>query len=518
MIWGVRSSRTVAIAIASAAFVVCCVLPVGAILAAALPSGVSAPLDARQRGLLFNTLVLGLGTATLATVAGAPLGFVLARTALPFKMPLRLALLSPALLPPYVVALAGVYLSEHLAAMLPALAIPGPYGLAGAIVALSFSQYPLAMLATEVGLRRVEARLEEAALLAVAPGRVLRRITAPLIAPIVLSAALMIFVLAIADFSVPAVLRARVFTTEIFTAFAALYDVERATALAIPLLGVSLVVAMAAAGMAAGRLVSTRRTAGAPAPMAFATWGRSAANVIVCLAIAALGVPVLVLGSEAFKAASSADVVRGSGQAAINSLLLAAIGATAITAIAGILGHARARAGAVPSAVVDVLCILLFSVPSTIVGVGLIAVWNRPGVPGMVYGTDVMLLLGYLARFLPVATLAVAATLRSVPASHEEAAAIAGARWPSTMRRIVLPQVRVGLAAVWVIVFILAFGEVGTSILIAPAGETTLPIRVFTLTANAPPGQLAVLALFQSAILLSPLAILGFVIASRKRT
>ena len=85
------------------------------------------------------------------------------------------------------------------------------------------------------------------------------------------------------------------------------------------------------------------------------------------------------------------------------------------------------------------------------------------------------------------------------------------------MRRIVLPQIRIGLAAVWVIVFILAFGEVGTSILVAPAGETTLPIRVFTLTANAPPGHLAVLALFQSAILLSPLALLGLILASRKR-
>jgi ABC-type Fe3+ transport system permease subunit len=67
-----------------------------------------------------------------------------------------------------------------------------------------------------------------------------------------------------------------------------------------------------------------------------------------------------------------------------------------------------------------------------------------------------------------------------------------------------------------VISFILAFGEVGTSILVAPPGESTLPIRVYTLTANAPPGQIAALALFQSAVILCPLILLGTAIASRK--
>ena len=51
-----------------------------------------------------------------------------------------------------------------------------------------------------------------------------------------------------------------------------------------------------------------------------------------------------------------------------------------------------------------------FAAPSTIVGVGLIGLWNRPGVVGALYGTDVMFILGYLARFVPVAALAIAAT------------------------------------------------------------------------------------------------------------
>jgi ABC-type Fe3+ transport system permease subunit len=77
------------------------------------------------------------------------------------------------------------------------------------------------MLATEAAARRVDAHLEESALLAASPRRVLWRITLPLIGPTVAAAGLIVFVLALSEFGVPALLRLRVFTTEAFTAFAA---------------------------------------------------------------------------------------------------------------------------------------------------------------------------------------------------------------------------------------------------------------------------------------------------------
>jgi iron(III) transport system permease protein len=182
-----------------------------------------------------------------------------------------------------------------------------------------------------------------------------------------------------------------------------------------------------------------------------------------------------------------------------------------VVSLAVWLGYARARAPGRIGQLADVLLLVVFAVPSTIVGVGLIGLWNRPGVLGTVYGTDAMFLLAYLARFVPVAALALAASTRFVPVSHEEAAAVAGAAWLRTMLRIVVPQIRLGVAAAWVIVFILAFGELGVSILVAPPGEATLPIRIYTIIANTPSSNVAVLALLQAAVIFIPLAVLGAV-------
>jgi iron(III) transport system permease protein len=508
--WGWRSSRTVIVLAAATVFVVACVLPpvfmLTTIVLSTDPIGTlrNAFLDSRQNNLLFTTIRLGVGTAALATAIGVGLGFVLARIALPFKPALRIALVAPAVLPPYVIALAWTYIGGRFA-----------FTLVGAIVVLTVALYPLTMLAAEVALRRIDPRLEEAALLVTTPARMLRGITWPLILPNVTAAALVVFVLAISEFSVAGLLRVRVFTTEVFTAFASLYDFGRAAALSLPLLVVSVVVSVCAAVALRKRPVTTARPLPGAAGNAFDSW-RSAGAVAVTVGILTmLALPLAALIGEAIRAEAIAPALLSSRAAAINSLIIAVVSATTVTLIAAAIGYARARASASVGASLDGFWLMLFTVPSTVIGIGLIGIWNRATPWGALYGTPAMLVIGSLARFVPIAAPAVAAVTRFVPRSHEEAAVVAGAGWLRTMTVIVLPQIRIGLLAVWVVAFILTFGEVGTSILIAPPGESTLPIRVYTLTANAPPGHVAALALFQSVVVLCPLTLLGALLARR---
>jgi iron(III) transport system permease protein len=521
--WGYRSSRTLAVGGALAAFALVCGAPFAYMLAQAGAPGPTYSallLDARQRELLANTAVLGAGTALLATLIGAPLGFVLARIPLRFTPVWRIALAAPLLLPPYVIALAWVYLGGSaglVAATTGRDLLSGwTYSLPGAVVVLSLVLYPLSMLATEVALRRIEPRLEEAALVVASPGQVLQRITLPLVAPAVAAAALVIFVLAVSEFGVPGLLRVRVFTTEVFTAFAALYDFSRATMLTLPLLGLSILVAAAAALLVGDRLLVTRRGATGGQPVGFEGWTRWATAAAWCVLAVALAVPLAVLAREATGVPSMTVIVQGSGDAIRSSLTLAALGATIATAMAVWIGYARARARPRAGVLMDLLLVALFAVPSTVIGVGLIGVWNRAGILGRVYGTDGMLLLASLARCLPVAALALGAGARYVPVSHEEASAAAGAGWWRTMIRIVLPQMKLALVATWTVVFILAFGELGASILVVPPGATTLPIRIYTIIANTPPAHVAALALLQSVIVLAPLVLLALGMGARR--
>ena len=523
--WGPRSSRTLTIGAAVAVFVGCCVLPLAYMLAASLgaaagPGSRALWLDPRQQRLMYATAVLGTGTAVLATLIGAPLGLALGRIDLKWKAILRLLLSMPMLLPPYVVGLSWVFLSERsgwLAQIVGRDVLSNwTYTTTGAVVVLSLVFYPISMLATEVAVRRIEPRLEEAALVVAPPARVLSHITMRLAAPSSVAAALVIFVLAVSELGVPGLLRVRVFTTEVFTAFASLYDFGRATLLALPLLLLSTMAAAVAVGVEGERLIATRRGGRSAHPPILQGWKPAAVTLAGVVFVLAAVLPLAVLTRTSFGARSWTGVISGSGGAIRNSLLLATAGAM-VTLVTGLaLGYARARASRGIGAAIDLALVIAFAVPSTVVGVGLIGLWNRPGIPGAVYGTEAMVLLVCLARFLPVAALGLAAAARQVPVSHEEAAAAAGAGWLRTMTHIVVPQMVTGLLASGVVLFVLAFGELSASILVAPPGDATLPIRIYTLIANAPPADVAALALLQSAVIVAPLMLLAAVIARRE--
>ena len=510
------SSRTWVLGIAVLSFVVCCVLPVASLFLEILhrPAAITSELllDARRRGLLSNTVALGLGAALGASLIGIPLGILLGRVAFPAKGLIRIALATPAFIPPYVMALAWVYLANGFTMMNRDVASGWIHSLPAAVIVLALVFYPLSMLATEVAIRRVDGRLEEAGLTVARPGQVLLRITLPLVAPVTLAAALLIFVMAISEFGVPGLLRVRVYTTEVFTAFAALYDAARAVVLTLPLLALCAIVAAAAAALLGDRVVASRRTISIQ-PRLAEQWRRPGILFALLIIAGALVAPLLVLGEQAAGADSLAAVLAGSTSAIANSLVLAAVGATLVVAVAIWLGYFRARTSHGGHAA-DIIFLVLFAIPSTVLGVGLIGLWNKPGLPGAVYDSSSMFVIGYLARFVPVAALILAASTRYVPLAHEEAASVGGAHWMRTVSRIVLPQMRLGIAAVWIVVFVLAFGELGVSILVAPPGEATLPIRIYTMIANTPPSHVAVFALLQTAIVLIGVAALGILASS----
>jgi iron(III) transport system permease protein len=494
--------RALSIAAAWGIFLFCCICPIAWMLIGSAGTGSAAGVaialgGERQRILITQTLLVGIGTAACALVAGLPLGLALGRCD-PRRVRLaRFAFVVPLVLPSYVLALAWVALADtQLAAW--------QYTLPAAIIVLGFSFYPVVMLATEAAVRSVSSRLEEAGSLVASPWRVWWKILLPLIAPSLAASLLVVFVLAISDFAVPSILRVRVYTTEVFTAFSALYDFRLATLMALPLGVIGGMASLAALEISYRPFVgrTDRGQIGA-------RWSERrqqiAAVVLAVMSVAAFGVPIGVIAFEAqpgrapFSDSASIDAIG-------NGLFWSAAAATVVVVFGALLGYWRTKVTALPAHLTEALWMTLFAVPATVVGIGIIGLWNRPGLLGEIYRTDAIVVIAYVSRFLPMAALLCGAFLRRVPPAAEEAAVVSGASWRRALTRIVLPLSSRGLSAVWLIMFILMFGDVALAILVAPPGESNLAVRAYTLMANSPVGDVARIALVQIALSVLPLA------------
>ena len=129
---------------------------------------------------------------------------------------------------------------------------------------------------------------------------------------------------------------------------------------------------------------------------------------------------------------------------------------------------------------ISLIAVVPFAIPATILGIGLIGVWNQAYID-VIYGSSLIILIAYVARFIPYASLVAVAGVSQVSLKLEEAALLAGSRWRRIMIKILIPLTRRHLMAAFFIVFILAFGELGTTLLVMPPGRETIPIKIYNL-------------------------------------
>jgi iron(III) transport system permease protein len=237
---------------------------------------------------------------------------------------------------------------------------------------------------------------------------------------------------------------------------------------------------------------------------------RDAVAGMLLLALAIVGVPIGAIALEA-RVGRSAFVDALSLTAVRNSVTWSAGGASVAVIIGAVLGYWRATAPTRLAHLAESVWVTLFALPATITGIGIIALWNRPDTLGNIYQTSAIVVVAYCSRFLPIAALLCGAFIRRVPAGAIEAARVCGASWARTFIRVVVPMARGGLAAVWLVTFILMLGDVALAILVSPPGESNLAVRAYTLIANSPPGDVARLAIVQIAVTLLPLSALALI-------
>ena len=493
---------TLVVALVFAAVVL---VPVGAALLPAFLGGGSDSgakgsvlFGPRHAGLALNSLTLATGTTALCLLIGVALALLLGRTDLKgWRLLLALQIL-PVLIPPYIHAISWSRLSP----LIQRLTGGEIHSLWGAIMVLSMAYFPFVSLATLAGLRSLDRSVEESARLSRGPWATLGRITLPLAAPHILAGGALVFILSMADFGVPDILRVRVYPIEIFIQYSAFYNEAGAAMLALPLVALSVLALVVLMRALAGR--------------SYVQWGSSqelaeriplgrlqAVALGFCGLVLglAVGVPVLALVHAAAPLRDLPRILAGAFPEVSYTLLLSTGGALmAVILGAGVAWSLERSAlgGKIPW---ELLALLSLAVPATSMGLGLIRIWNRPALDGL-YESSIAVCMGYLARFIPFAVIFIRSGFRQIGPSVEESAWLHGRGRLHAMGSVLLPLLRPSLIAAFFVVFVLSFGELGTTLLVVPPGKETVSLKIYNLMHYGAESSVAVLCLLVMGVIL----------------
>lgn len=493
---------------------------------------------------LFGRSLLLAGLSTLgAALCGVPLGILFGKTDLSGRSLFAILFTLPLLIPPYFLSLGWFavlgregwlarLLPDNPAGFLAPIHRVSPFeagiaqhesitgifndmlfGLPGCVVTLSTVFLPLVMLLTAVLLCTVNPRMEEAARLYASWPKVLFCITLPAILPGILFGMLLVFLLALGELTVPMFLRYDVYPVETLIQFSAFYDFDAATATAAPLAMTAFFLLLAEWRGRRGAAPNIR-PAGTSLSIRLNFYKKPLTVGVSVLVLVLVILPLCSLMLSA-SLAEFGEAWKRAGDALVRSLLYAAIGASLLTALGFFLGLLW-REQSYCSGITEFAALLLLILPSTVIGIGLIGLWNRPET-NWLYASPGILLMGYVIQYAALAGSIVHATLLRIPLSLEQAAAVAGAGWWRRVFFIVLPLGRRGFLTAWLVAYLFCLRDTGLAMLVYPPGEDTLPVRIFTLMANTPFGLVAALCALLIAAALPPLAAFGLLLRERKR-
>lgn len=534
-----------------AALVILIVLPLGSLLIGSLSGDDGFTLGYFARAIesrlyyqaLINSLILGAWTGFLSIIIGVPLAWAVSRTNLPAKGFVRLTASIAYLSPPFLIAIAYVNLFSPNAGIvnvfirdvlgLPALTF-NIFSMSGLVFVTVPHTFPFVYLLAVSALQSVDASLEESAqILGAGRVRTALGVTAPLVAPAILSGTLIGFVNAIALFGSQAIigLPARIFTlpTRIYALFD--YPPQYGLASALSLIFVAITVAAlylqrAYLGRRSYVTMSGKGVRVQPVDLGWLRWPLLIFCILVFVITILLpyGALIAVSFSKSWGLAFwqnltldnyrfvllDYDVTR---RAILNSLLLASLAATLAVGMGAMISWIDLRTSIPGRRLIDYIAFVPLGLPGIVMAVAILEFWLR--LPFLLYGTLAILLLAYWARYIPLGVRAASASLRQIDPSLDESARILGASWGRTMREITLPLMWPGLFAGWILVFVPAIQELSASILLFSSNSITLAVAVYNLYETGHLEAVAALAIVNMAIIGGAIAIANRVAGTR---
>jgi len=489
--------------------------------------------DPEAYPLLLNSFIFGVGAAGLSVIFALALAWITIRTNAPFRRLFELTAIIPNILPPILVSISWVMLLNPSNGLINGLFVKviglekGPfniYSMAGLIFVEALILTPLAFLIIAAALKSMDPSLEESAkTLGSGELGVMSRITFPLMRPAILAAATLNFVRAVESFDTPAIIalpaRIEVFTTKIWREALGSFPTNHnlAATYGVGILMVALLfVYLYRRFTSQVESFSTVTGKGfRPHQIDLGSWKYLASGVAFLLLLLLVVLPILVLLLVAilpyyhvptwqtwsnltldhFRYIWATPRVH---RAFANSLFLALLGATVCMLLASLASYITVRTKLAGRGILEGLVFIPWAFPGTALALGLL--WAYIDFPIPVYATIWIILIAYVTRFLPYGMRAVSSTIIQVHKELEEASVACGAGFLATFRRVLIPMMRPGVMAGWIILVTIFMREFSATLFLYSPGSEPLGPLLYFLYLDGMRGRVAAIGLVISVI------------------
>ena len=466
--------------------------------------------------LFWTSIRFALGASLFSFVVGTALAWMNERTNTPFKTVFFALSLIPLVIPSILFTVSWILLASPQIGIVNQLlqgwlGLERPlfdiYSMPGMIWVDGLHYSPMAFLLMSAAFRAMDPSLEESATMSGANvWQVLWRVTLKLTWPAIFATILILFVRSIESFEVPALLGLpvgiEVFTSSIYTAIHRYpSQVGLASAYGVALLAITTVGVYAISRLSGkGSRYATMTGKGfRPRQIDLGGWRWLTASAFVVYFSLIVVLPFLVLlwsSFQHFYTVPSREALRNLtldpyrfvfaypdlARTVGNSLLLSFGSATVVMLVTSVICWIVVKTKLPGRWLLDNIASLPLVFPGIVLGLSIMIFYLNVDIG--IYGTIWIMFIAYATRFMPYGLRYNTASMLQIHRELEESAAMCGASWTTTFRRIVLPLLKPGLVAGWIYVMIVSIRELSTSILLYSPDTRVVSIVIWELWEN----------------------------------
>ncbi len=439
---------------------------------------------------LYNTLLLGLINTIICVSVGFCFAYMTTRGPMALRKPLKIIAMIPLIAPPYLFALSLIILFGRVGLITQTFGVNWEiYGFDGVVIAQTLAFIPLAFLMLENNIKSLNPNLEESAYdMGATEGTIIRTITLPLLSPGLLKAALLVFVMTIAEFGNAAVLGGRVpfLAPDTYTMIVGEADFSMGSVLSVMLIMPCIVIFIAHNYLLKGKKFTTiegKPIASEPRKMSpfvkvpfIAITFLFGFTIFICFAVVIMAAFVNILGvRNEFVMRHIMDF--RSNMAIWNSIKVSFIAALIGGIIGTLLAYVIVRGKFVGRNLIEMISLSGFALPGTVIGVGYLIAFASP--PMKLTGGIMILALNCVFRFLAVGVEAGITKLHQINIEIEEASWDMGATFFTTFRRIVLPIMFPAFIAGFIYTFMTAMVSLSAVVFLVSPGYELAAVTIF---------------------------------------